>query len=346
MRRHLNTLYVTTENAWLHKDGENAVVEVDGVETGRVPVHLLGSIVCFGPVGMTPALMGHCAQRGVCVSMLGRNGRFFARVEGPVSGNVLLRRAQYRATDDLAVTAKLAGHIVTGKLLNQRTVVRRALRDHGATMAADARERVGACERRLTDAARRSARSSSTDVVRGIEGEAAREYYAIFDDLIRGGDRGLSFEGRSRRPPLDPVNALLSFLYTLLTHDCRSALETVGLDPAVGYLHRERPGRPSLALDIMEELRPVLADRLTLSLINRGQLRGRDFETAVSGAVTLRDDARKKVLVAYQTRKKDELLHPFIKEKTTLGLVPFVQVTLLARHLRGDLDEYPPFVWR
>ncbi|MCY3837896.1 MAG: type I-C CRISPR-associated endonuclease Cas1c [Gammaproteobacteria bacterium] len=346
MRRHLNTLYVTTENAWLHKDGENAVVEVDGVETGRVPVHLLGGIVCFGPVGMTPALVGHCVQRGVCVSMLGRNGRFLARIEGPVSGNVLLRRAQYRATDDVAVTAKLAGHIVTGKLLNQRTVVRRALRDHGATMVADTRERVAACDRRLTDTARRSTGSSSTAVVRGIEGEAAREYYSIFDDLIRRGDRGLSFKGRSRRPPLDPVNALLSFLYTLLTHDCRSALETVGLDPAVGYLHRERPGRPSLALDVMEELRPVLADRLTLSLINRGQLRARDFETAVSGAVTLRDDARKRVLVAYQTRKKAELLHPFIKEKTTLGLVPFVQATLLARHLRGDLDEYPPFVWR
>ncbi len=219
MRRHLNTLYVTTENAWLRKDGENVVVEADNVETGRVPIHLLGGIVCFGAVGMTPALVGHCARRGVCVSMLGRNGRFFARVEGPVAGNVLLRRAQYRATDDGALTAGLAGHIVTGKLLNQRTVVRRALRDHSATMSADARERVTACERRLTDAARRSARSSSTDVVRGIEGEAAREYYRIFDDLIRGESRGFSLRGRSRRPPLDPVNALLSFLYTLLTHD-------------------------------------------------------------------------------------------------------------------------------
>ena len=346
MRRHLNTLYVTTAGAWLHKDGENVVVEVDGEERGRAPVHLLGGIVCFGAVGMTPALMGHCAARGVCVSMLSRSGRFLARVEGQTSGNVLLRRAQYRATDDGVATAKLAGHMVTGKLLNQRTVVRRALRDHGPTTPPDGRDRLSMCERRLTDAARRSARTAGTDAVRGIEGEAARVYYAVFDDLIRDENGAFVFSCRSRRPPLDPVNALLSFLYTLLVHDCRSALETVGLDPAVGYLHRERPGRPSLALDLMEELRPVLADRLVLSLINRRQVRARDFETSVSGAVTMRDDARKSVLVAYQDRKKDEILHPFLKEKTTLGLVPFVQASLLARHLRGELDAYPPFLWR
>lgn len=347
MRRHLNTLYVTTENAWLRKDGENAVVEVDGDELGRVPVHLLGSIVCFGIIGMTPALIGHCAERGVCISMLGRNGRFLARVEGPVAGNVLLRRTQYRTTEDASKTARLASQIVVGKLLNQRTVVRRALRDHGTTTSAEARDRLRTCERRLTDAARRSGREAArTDSIRGIEGEAARQYYAVFDDLSRHDDSAFTFTGRSRRLPLDPINALLSFLYTLLVHDCRSALESVGLDPEVGYLHRERPGRPSLALDIMEELRPVLADRLALSLINRRQLRARDFETAVSGAVALRDDARKQVLVAYQERKKDELLHPFLMEKTTLGLVPFVQATLLARHLRDDLDGYPPFLWR
>ncbi len=347
MRRHLNTLYVTTENAWLRKDGENAVVEIDGDELGRVPMHLLGGIVCFGAVGMTPALIGHCAERGVCVSMLSRNGRFLARVEGPVSGNVLLRRTQYRTTDDADKTARLASQIVVGKLLNQRTVVRRALRDHGATTSVEGSKRLQACERRLTDAARRCRKGSvRTDAIRGIEGEAAREYYSVFDDLTRHDNPTFRFTSRSRRPPLDPINALLSFLYTLLVHDCRSALESVGLDPAVGYLHRERPGRPSLALDIMEELRPVLADRLALSLINRRQLRARDFQTAVSGAVTLRDDAHKRVLVAYQERKKDELIHPFLKEKTSLGLVPFVQATLLARHLRGDLDGYPPFLWR
>lgn len=346
MRRHLNTLYVTTENAWLRKDGENVVIKVDGTERGRVPVHLLGGIVCFGAAGLTPPLMGHCASRGVCVSILSRNGRFLARIEGPVSGNVLLRRAQYRTTDDADGTARLAGHLIVGKLLNQRTVVRRALRDHGESATAEARDRLSHCERRLSDAARRIGRAAGADVMRGIEGEAARYYYAVFGDLMRTVEPEFAFKHRSRRPPLDPPNALLSFLYTLLVHDCRSALETVGLDPAVGFLHRERPGRPSLALDLMEELRPVLADRVALSLINRRQVQGRDFEIAVSGAVTMRDDARKTVLVAYQERKKDELTHPFLKEKTTLGLVPFVQATLLARHLRGDLDGYAPFLWR
>ena len=304
MRRHLNTLYVTTERAWLRKDGENVVVEVDGDERGRVPIHLLGSIVCLGAIGMTPALMGHCAECGVCVSMLSRNGRFLARVERQTSETFCCGAPSTVPRTTAPRPRSWRSHMVTGKLLNQRTVVRRALRDHGATMAPEGRERLSVCERRLTDAARRSAGTSGTDAIRGIEGEAARAYYAVLDDLIRDEDRAFAFSGRSRRPPLDPVNALLSFFYTLLAHDCRSALETVGLDPAVGYLHRERPGRPSLALDLMEELRPVLADRLVLSLINRRQLRARDFEVSVSGAVTMRDDARKSVLVAYQDRKK------------------------------------------
>ena len=346
MRRHLNTLYVTTEGAWLHKDGENAVVKVDGAERGRVPVHLLGGIVCFGSVGITPALMGHCAEHGVCLSMMSRAGRFLARVEGPVSGNVLLRRGQYRTADDPAKTATMVGHMVTGKLLNQRTVVRRALRDHGANMPIEACDRLRVCERRLTDAARRSRQSQKTDSLRGIEGEAARIYYGVFGDLVRSEEPAFVFTRRSRRPPLDPVNALLSFLYTLLVHDCRSALETTGLDPAVGFLHRDRPGRPSLALDLMEELRPVLADRLALSLINRRQLSARDFKTSVSGAVTMGEDARRKVLVTYQERKKDELVHPFLKEKTTFGLVPLLQAKLMVQCLRGDIDGYPPFLWR
>ena len=346
MRRHLNTLYVTTEGAWLHRDGENAVVKVDGSEIGRVPVHLLGGIVCFGAVGVTPALMGHCAQKGVCISMMSRNGRFVARVEGPVSGNVLLRRGQYRAADNPAETTGIASRVVTGKLLNQRTVVRRALRDHGATMPDDARVRLRKCERRLTDAARCSRQMSSTDQVRGIEGEAAQIYYGVFSDLVLSDDPAFVFIRRSRRPPLDPSNALLSFLYTLLVHDCRSALETVGLDPAVGFLHRDRPGRPSLALDLMEELRPVFADRLALSLINRRQLSTGDFETSLSGAVTMREDARKKVLVAYQDRKKGEIVHPFLKQKTTLGLIPILQANLMAGALSGDRDGYPPFFWK
>lgn len=346
MRRHLKTLYVTTPDAWLHKDGENVLVKMDGTEQARIPVHLLGGIVCFGSTGITPALMGHCAGRGICISLMGRNGRFLARVEGPVSGNVLLRRSQYRAADDEGQTAALASHIVAGKVINQRTVVRRALRDHGAESEADWRMRLKTCERRLGDAARRSAQSREANTTRGNEGEAARTYYSVFGDLVRSNETCFAFPGRSRRPPLDPLNALLSFVYTLLVHDCRSALESVGLDPAVGFLHRERPGRPSLALDLMEELRPVLADRLVLSLVNRRQLASRDFDTAVSGAVTLREDGRKTALVAYQDRKKDEIMHPFLRERTTMGLVPFVQANLMARHLRRDLDAYPPFLWR
>lgn len=346
MRRHLNTLYVTIENAWLYKDGENAVVKADGVERARIPVHLLGSIVCFGAVGVSPALMGHCAALGVCISLMSRSGRFLARVEGPVSGNVLLRRHQYRITDHEAMTASIVRNVVTGKILNQRTVVRRALRDHGGKVPEAVRARLVACERRLSDTARRGARSDGTATLRGIEGEAARSYYGVFGDLVLNEDPEFSFNGRSRRPPLDRVNALLSFFYSLLVHDCRSALESVGLDPAVGFLHRERPGRPSLALDLMEELRPVVADRLALSLINRRQLSVHDFDMAVSGAVRLREGARKSSLVAYQERKKDEMMHPFLKEKTTLGLVPFVQATLMARRLRGDLDGYAPFLWR
>lgn len=347
MRRHLNTLYVTTENAWLHKDGENVVVKIEGEERGRAPLHLLGGIVCFGAVGVTPALMGRCAELGVRISFLARSGRFLARVEGPVSGNVLLRRSQYRATDDPDATTGLARNMVAGKILNQRTVLRRTLRDHGARMPEEARARLESAAGRLRDVTRRSALpGAKAEVLRGLEGEAARLYFSTFDDLVRRDDATFSFAGRSRRPPLDPMNALLSFLYVLLLHDCRSALETTGLDPAVGFLHRERPGRPSLALDLMEELRPVLADRVALTLVNRRQLAKRDFRTALSGAVVLADDARKAVLTAYQARKRSELLHPFLREKTTLGLVPFIQATLLARCLRDDLDGYPPFLWR
>ena len=346
MKRHLNTLYVTSVGAHLRKDGENAVIRVGDEERGRVPVHLLGAIVCFGSIGVSPALMGHCAEKGVRLSFLERSGRFLARVEGPTSGNVLLRRGQYRAADDENATSEVVRGIVIGKLLNQRAVVRRAVRDHGSDHSEAVAERLDRCVRRLTDGSRRSVRASSTDSLRGIEGEGARAYWEVFDDLIRGDRPTFVFAQRSKRPPLDPVNTLLSFLYALLANDYRSAVETVGLDPAVGFLHRERPGRPSLALDLMEELRPVLADRLALSLINRRQLSGKDFETAVSGAVSLGDEGRKKVLVAYQERKKDELMHPFLGERTTLGLVPFLQANLLARRLRGDLDGYPPFVWK
>lgn len=330
----------------LHRDGDNVVVRVERVERGRVPLHILDGIVCFGAVGITPALIAKCAEAGVRMSLLGRNGRFAARIEGPVSGNVLLRRTQYRAADDPVATAGVVGSVVAGKLLNQRAVVRRALRDHRSKLEDRGRRRLAECQRRLTVLLRSVARCSDPDSLRGFEGAAAKSYFGALGSMILPHRSSFTFTRRSRRPPLDPVNSVLSFLYTLLVHDCTSALESVGLDPAVGYLHRDRPGRPSLALDLMEELRPVVADRLALSLMNRRQIRLRDFKTAVSGAVYLTDAGRDAVVVAYQKRKRAELTHPFLKERTTLGLVPFLQATMMARHLRGDLDAYPPFLWK
>jgi len=344
MKKLLNTLYVTTEGASLRKDGENLVAEIDGEERVRVPFHMIGSLVLFGAIWISPPLIQALAPLGITIVLLERNGRFQARVEGPVSGNVLLRRAQYRAAE---APEEIVRSIVLGKVANQRVVLQRALRDYGAEMDPARQAEVEQVVERLGQILRRVAVTvDSADVMRGAEGEAALNYFSVFDDLIRSPDQEIRFLGRSRRPPRDPVNALLSFLYTLLTHDCRSAAEGVGLDPAVGFLHRDRPGRPSLALDLMEELRPVLVDRLALSLFNRRQLRARDFETRDGGAVMLNDEARRTVLTAWQERKKEERRHPFIDESAPLGLVPHLQAQLLARHLRGDLDAYPPWFWK
>lgn len=344
MRKLLNTVYVTTENAALRKDGENIVAEVEGQERARVPLHMLASVVAFGPILVSPALIGACAGAGIAIALLDRNGRFQARIEGPVSGNVLLRRAQYRASDR---PEDIVRSLVVGKVANQRAVLMRALRDYGADMADGDREAIAAVVERLAYIMRRvELAGEDVDRLRGSEGEAANLYFSVFGHLIRSPDADMRWTGRSRRPPLDPVNALLSFLYTLLAHDCRSACESVGLDPAVGFLHRDRPGRPSLALDLMEELRPVLADRLALSLVNRRQLRAGDFERREGGAVLLTDEARKTVLTAWQERKREERQHPFLEEKAPLGLVPHLQAQLLARHLRGDLDAYPPWFWK
>jgi len=344
MKKLLNTIYITTENAALRKHGENLVAEVDGAERARVPMHMLASVVLFGPIFISPALMAACAGAGITLVLLDRNGRFQARVEGPVTGNVLLRRAQYIASDK---PEEIVRSMVIGKVANQRSVLMRSLRDYGEDYAEADREAIALVAERLARIIRRVELSDETlDAMRGSEGEAANLYFSVFDHLIRSPDAEMRWKGRSRRPPLDPVNALLSFLYTLLTHDCRSACESVGLDPAVGFLHRDRPGRPSLALDLMEEMRPVLADRLALSLINRRQIRARDFETREGGAVMLSDEARKTVLTAWQERKKDERLHPFLEEKAPLGLVPYLQAQMLTRHLRGDLDAYPPWLWK
>jgi len=346
MRRQLNTLYVTTEGAWLKKDGANIVMQVDRAERARLPAHMLESLVCIGRVLVSPPLLGYCAEQGISVCYLTENGRFLARVEGPVSGNVLLRREQYRRSDDRPRCAAIVRNLLLGKVHNQRAVVSRALRDHGSDMDESSRAALSRASKHLRHILDKLLRESDLDVLRGLEGDAAQGYFGVFDKLLRTDGPVLRFNGRRRRPPTDPVNAMLSFLYTLLTHDCRSALETVGLDPAVGFLHRDRPGRPSLALDLIEEFRPLLADRLALSMLNRKQLSERHFVTLDNGAVSLKEDARKTVLTAYQDRKREELRHPFLDERLPIGLFPAIQAQLLARHLRGDLEAYPPFLWK
>jgi len=343
MKKHLNTLFVTTQGAYLAKEGESVVVRVEKETRLRIPVHTLGGIVCFGNVGCSPFLMGFCAERDVAISFLSEYGRFLARVQGPVSGNVLLRREQYRMADDMTFSAKMARSVLTGKLANCRTVLQRALRDHSDKMDVD---QVSYASRQITGSLRRLQENVPLNSMRGIEGDAAHVYFKVFDHLITSQKQDFFFQDRNRRPPLDNVNCLLSFLYTLVMHDVRSALESVGLDPAVGFLHRDRPGRPGLALDFMEEFRPFIADRLTLSLINLSQVQKKGFKKSESGAVLMDDETRKTVLVAYQKRKQDEIMHPFIEEKVTIGLLFHTQALLLARYLRGDLDGYPPFVWK
>ncbi|MHB1701829.1 MAG: type I-C CRISPR-associated endonuclease Cas1c [Acidobacteriaceae bacterium] len=343
MKHLLNTLYVTTQGAWLARDGETVHVRVEGETVLRVPVLTLGGIVCFGNVSCSPFLMGMCAEKGVALSFLTEHGRFLARVIGPVNGNILLRREQYRRADNDAASTQVAKWCVAGKVANCRQVLLRAAReDAGSDGASALLDAAG----RLTSMLRSLERASTLDELRGLEGEGARSYFAAFDHLILANKEAFRFTQRSRRPPLDNINALLSFLYTLLVHDVQAALECVGLDPAAGFLHRDRPGRPSLALDMMEELRPLLADRLALSLINRRQIGPESFHRTEAGEVRMLPDARKDVLVAWQKRKQEELLHPYLNEKIALGLLPHVQSMLLARHLRGDLDAYPAFLWR
>jgi len=343
LKQLLNTLFVTTQGSYLARKGDTVLVRVDGEDRLRVPIHTLGSIVCFGNVSASPFLMGLCGERNVALSFLTENGKFLARVHGPVAGNVLLRRQQYRMADCPATSAKIARSIIIAKIANSRNVLMRATREdavcghskqtrHATSLLAQSLD--GLTPRR------------SLDEIRGEEGQAANIYFDVFDHLVTGNKQDFFLTNRNRRPPTDNLNALLSFLYTLLVHDVRSALEAVGLDPAVGFLHRDRPGRASLALDIAEEFRAYLADRLALSLINRQQAKGSGFTKTESGAVTMDDATRKTVLVAWQKRKQDEIRHPFIDEKVQVGLLPYVQAMLLARYIRGDLDGYPSFIWK
>ncbi len=342
MKKHLNTLFVTTQGAYLAKDGETVAVRIEKEVVLRVPLHTLGSIVCFGNVGCSPFLMGFCGERNVMLSFLSENGRFLARVSGPVSGNVLVRREQYRRADDPIFSARVAAACVLGKIANCRTVLLRALRDHAdkidTPVLQEAVDHLAASIRRVQG-------DLSVDEVRGVEGDAARVYFNAFDHLIVRDKENFFMHLRSRRPPLDRINCLLSFLYTLVLNDIRSALESVGLDPAVGYLHRDRPGRAGLALDLMEEFRP-LADRLALSMVNLGQLRQEDFHISDAGAVRMSDSARKTLLTTYQKRKQEEMIHPFLEEKMSLGLFFHIQALLFARFLRDELDGYPPVIWK
>ena len=362
MKTHLNTLFVTTDGAYLAKSGLAVAVRIPAepadadAEDGRagpkkvalrVPLHNLDGVVAFGRVGASPALLGAAAEAGVTVSFLSRRGRFRYAAVGFSPGNVLLRRSQYRAADSPDASAEIARSVLLGKLANGRTALRRGSREADGETAdrlAKAADRLDALLVEVRRVRFEEGRPPLLDRLRGLEGEAAAGYFAAFDSLITAD--GFTFNGRSRRPPLDPVNAVLSFVYTLLTHDVRSACEAAGLDAAVGFLHRDRPGRPGLALDLVEELRAPLADRLTLAMLNRGQLAARHFESTASGAVHLTDAGRKTVLTAWQKRKAEELRHPFLDERMTWGLVPHIQARLLARHLRGDTDAYVPFLWK
>lgn len=339
MKHHLNTLYITTQDSYLSKDGECVCVNSDGRPVGKMPMHNLGGLVLFGRVSCSPFLLGHCAEKGLSVSWLTEHGRFLAAMHGPVSGNVLLRRDQYRQADDPVFSAALARAFTIGKIYNCRTILRRTARDRPDPGLDEA------C-RRLSDCLDRLKSDAPLDVVRGIEGEAAAAYFGAFSGLIANREPVFAFNGRNRRPPTDAVNCLLSFLYTLLCHDMRGALEAVGLDPAVGYLHRDRPGRPSLALDLMEEFRPYMADRLVCTLINKGQVRPAGFVRQESGAVMMDDETRNTVLAVWQERKRDQIEHPFLKEQMTVGLLWHMQARLLARYIRGEMEAYPPFVVR
>lgn len=339
MKKLLNTLYVTTQDAYLRKEGETVVVEKEKQVLLRLPIHTLQGLVTFGNVMTSPYLLNLCAERGVSVSFMSESGKFLARVTGPVSGNVLLRLSQMRAYEDKSKKGDIARSFLIGKLMNARSVLLRRMRDHGETAdIAESSAKILDVLRRVRDSA------PDADRLRGLEGEAGAVYFGVFNELIVAGRETFSIASRNRRPPLDPMNALLSYLYTLLAHDCRGALESVGLDPQIGFLHEVRAGRPSLALDLMEEFRACLADRVALSLVNLRQLGARDFSVSESGAVSISADARKSVLMAWQKKKQETIMHPFLEEKVPIGLLPHLQALLLARHLRGDLDAYPPFI--
>lgn len=344
MKKLLNTVYITTPEAWVHREGESVEVRLHGEKLGRIPIIGVESIVCMGhDVLMSPALMELCAERGVSMVYLTEYGKFQARVEGPVSGNVLLRKQQYKISDDEPKALKIARTCVAAKIQNGRGNLLRHLRNHPET---DGRKEMEEVIARLALLLKEVARCETLDSLRGYEGMCADEYFSVFDYLIVAQKNDFRFLKRTRRPPMDRVNALLSFLYVLLTHAARSALEGVGLDPAVGFLHRDRPGRPSLALDLVEEFRHPIADRLALNLINMQMVQADDFDIGPTGAVEMTESARKTVLEAWQKRKQEEVQHPYLEESVKIGLFFHVQAQLLARTIRGDMQYYPAYMNR
>ncbi len=343
MKKLLNTLYITSENSYLSLDGENVVVFDDKKEIGRIPLHNLEGIVSFGYRGTSPALMGACADRNISLCYLTPQGKFLARVSGKIKGNVVLREQQFASRRDEQVSLGIAKNCILGKVYNGRWVLERTIRDHALQVDA---EQIRTASKFLKNSLEQIRNCQSKEQLRGYEGEAASVYFGVFDQMILQQKKDFAFHGRNKRPPVDSVNALLSFVYTLLTNTITSALETVGLDPYMGYLHTDRPGRASLSLDLIEELRAILADRFVLTLINKKMVSGKNFTTRENGSVRMDDETRKRVLTEWQNKKKETIVHPYLKEKVEWGMVPYVQAMLLARYLRGDLDGYPVFLWK
>lgn len=343
MRKLRGTLYITTPDKYLFLDGENIVMRAKDDTEIRLPLHNIEDIVVFGGRGVSPALMNKCTEDSIGLTFMSRSGKFLARAEGAVSGNVYLRREQYRIADNEERSLAIARNFITGKLYNSRYVIDRAVRDHSLQVDV---EKLKSRSELLSQAILKCRNVTDIDTLRGIEGESAQLYFSVFDEFILQQKDEFRFTVRSKRPPLDNVNALLSFAYSLTTGMCTSALETVGLDPYVGFMHTDRPGRRSLALDLVEEFRAIMCDRFVVSLINKRIIGNSDFDVREDGAVLLNEDGRKLFLTHWQSRKQETVTHPFLKEKVEWGLLPYVQALLLARYIRGDLDEYPMLLWR
>ncbi len=340
MRKLLNTLYITTENTYLSLDGENVVVKRDEGILGRVPLHNIESIVAFGYIGASPSLMGKCAENNINLCFLKPSGKFLAKVTGKSYGNILLRKEQYRISDNEKRKMNISKFFIIGKLYNSKYVLERGVRDYSHRLDI---VKLKSVSEQISATMELVYKCEDFDLLRGYEGEAAARYFSVFDNLILQQKEDFIFEKRVKRPPTDKVNALLSFFYTLLTNMCVSALEIVGLDPYCGFMHTDRPGRVSLALDLIEEMRAVMVDRFVLTIINKRQVSSNDFIVKENGAVFLTDDARKNIINLWQERKFEQVTHPYLNEKIEWGLIPYTQALLMARYIRGDIDEYPPY---